>query len=294
MKSTCSSLFTIACAFLLLIQPAWAAVIKLDGSHFPDAQWSVMPYGSAVVHQPYVETRSLQNETWLAIARTSSTSGQNANSAQIIYNGGKTNTDTGAPVSDEANQLGDVRGSMILGASNWSSDVIGFVLRAQGAPFNNNVASRNAYILSVNILSGQPSLSLYYNVGNEYTSALQVITLATESTTEASLLALNTTSNNQYFLEFSFIGNHLTASLSLWDVVNDIKGNTFLSLNYTDTRPEARLTGYYGVRGGRFGSIRTAYFRDIEFQTIPEPSSVALLLFSAGALWLVGRRRKAC
>lgn len=295
MKSTYYSprhdrlLWAIASVFLLLLQPAWAAVIKLDPSHFPDPKWSVMPYGSGTVHQPYAETANLHDKTWLLIRRTGSTAGQNANSAQIIYNGGSTN-DSGNPVSAPANQLGDFTGSVILGATSWN-DFTGVVLRGAGATF-----SSGGYHLGIAYptIDGerQYRLVLAWDVKNGYVS--EGIMLKTSLLTSAPG-TLTTSNNNQYILEFSFIGNHLEASFSIWNPTTQQKGSLLGSLSYTDTRPQARDSGYFGIRGGRYGGPgRGGYFREIQVTTIPEPSSVALLLLSAGALLLVRKRRKIC
>lgn len=279
MKLSLRSSFAPVCVGLSLLLSGWghAASIIYDIDSFPDPTWSVMPYSGNANNRPYANTVEMHEKTWINIYRGTSPD-KPANSAQIIYNGGSKSTSSGNPIKNDAvNQFGDLKGSLIIAADNWSG-FYGVVLRSAAAEF----ATTEAYHLGV---SSSSSLVLVWGAGSEFVK--DGITLA--STTLSGLLPMNANANNQYLLEFSFIDMTLEASLFEWNTVADEKGDLLGSLSFTDSRPEARDTGYFGFRGGRYGSNRQGYFREVEFQAIPEPST-ALLLLPIGAFLLAKRR----
>lgn len=258
---------------LSLCASGHSSVLLFPPDDFPNSDWSVRAYGS-----PLVESTALQGEQWLAIGRTASNNG----SAQYAYNAGYTNQ-SGTPIVDPANQLGNIQGSVILGASDWG-DSRGIILRSVGTGFTDAGVS-NAYYLAVT--SG--SLRLVWNVGDEYLNSADVVTL-TSSTYSASLGTLTASNNNQYLLEFSAIGMQFDAALWALDGNGDKLGNALASISYLDERAEARESGFFALRGGRYGGDRTSYFRDLELNVIPEPSLTSLLLFGLG----IGATKKWC
>lgn len=278
MKFSLRSSLAPVCVGLSLLLSGWghAAPITYDMSSFPDPAWSVMPYSGTEENRPYANTVEMYGKTWINIYRGTSPD-KPANSAQIIYNGGSKSGSSGTPVADAVNQIGDIRGSVILAADNWGG-FYGVVLRSAAPKFE----TLEAYHLGISTSS---TLVLVWGAGSGFVSG--GTTLASE--TLAGLLPMKANSNHQYLLEFSFIGMTLEASLFEWNTVTDQKGDLLGSLSYTDDREQARATGYFGIRGGRYGNNRQGYFREVEFEAIPEPS-VALLLLPIGALLLVKRR----
>ncbi len=266
--------------------------ITFSPEDFGEPEWSLRMYSASATTLDNVNVTELHGKDWLQIARTGTTPIING-SAQLIYNAGHYTTGettpipTSVPTSDPSNQLADFSGSVILG---WSTlgDSHGVLLRSRGYNFNNNATTGviNAYYLAAT----SSGLGLYYNVGNEFHSGVGVETLAhTAWTTTPGVL--NPTNNNQYLLEFSAIG--LTISGSLWatDGEGNIVGeNPLASLSYLDTREEARTEGYFGLRGGRYGTVRSTYFGDLEISVIPEPSAIVFFAFASG-LVLYRRRR---
>jgi len=279
MKFSLRSSFAPVCVGLSLLLSGWghAAPIIYDIDSFPDPTWSVMPYSGNANNRPYANTVEMYGKTWINIYRGTSPD-KPANSAQIIYNGGSKSSSSGNPIKDDAvNQFGDLKGSLIIAADNWSA-FYGVVMRSAAADF----ATAEAYHLGI---SSSNSLVLVWGAGSGFVS--DGTTLASKTLT--GLLPMNANANHQYLLEFSFIGMTLKASLFEWNTVTDQKGDLLGNLSYTDDRAEARATGYFGIRGGRYGSNRQGYFREVEFEAIPEPST-ALLLLPIGALLLVKRR----
>ncbi len=279
MKPSLRSSFAPVCVglSLLLSGLGQAAPITYDIDNFPDPNWSVMPYSGNANNRPYANTAEMYGETWINIYRGTSPD-KPANSAQVIYNGGSKSSSSGNPIkNDDVNQFGDIRGSVILAADNWSG-FYGVVLRSAGATFD----TTEAYHLGV---SSANSLVLVWGSGSGFVSEGTML----ESATLSGLLPMNANANNQYLLEFSFIGMTLEASLFEWNTATDQKGELLGSLSYIDNREEARETGYFGIRGGRYGNNRQGYFREVQFEAIPEPST-ALLLLPLGA-FLIAKRR---
>ncbi len=273
--------FLMVTGVFLLGAATGRAAVTLMPPDFPDAKWSVRGYKAGAV----VEQVELHNENWLRISRTGAGTDQPLdNSAQVIYNAGFS-TD-GVPISNEANQLGDLTGSVILGSSSWATAdrAVGLTLRAAGTAFNN----QSAYFLAIN----NEGIGLYWGVGSEFVSLNYRLELAPFGQ-GVSLGTLTSSNNNQYLLEFSFIGNHLTASLWKLDAAGLPTGTAMASLEYFDTRPQYRAEGYFGVRSARWSGNTHGYFRNLEVQAIPEPSTVGLVLMSvvAGLVFIAIRRK---
>jgi len=225
------------------LTPSLASGVLFPPDNWPNEDWTVSNSGSALV-----EPTSLQGETWLRIARTADNSG----SAQVTYTG-------------VDNQLADFTGSVILGSGN-NTNIYGFgvILRSRGQTFT----QPDAYYLAIT----DAGLGLYWGAENNFLSTLNP--LATDPLS-AALGDLNSSNDSQYLLEFSFIANTLKASLSVWDSVDNKKGTELASLTYTDTRPEARMVGYFAIRGGRYGGTVNSYFRDVQVTAVPESASAA-------------------
>lgn len=259
MKNICTPLLT-ALAFFIGAIFNHAEILFFPPNDWPDEDWTVSSVGGT----PIVGSVTLQEKTWLQIARAAS---PNTGSAQVMYNG----IDA---------QLNDIKGSVIFGIDTISTYGSGIILRSQSTA----ISQTNAYYLAVTPnVSGSAKLELYWGVGNGFLSGG---TLLASETLSISLGTLDATHNNQYLLEFSFVGNKLDASLASWDTVNEQKGIDLASLSYTDMRLEARSEGYFGIRGGRYGSEVATYFRDLEITAIPEPATTAFLLLPAGYLLL--------
>lgn len=211
--------------------------------------------------------RELHSHSWLSIARTST----NNNAGQLMYT---------------ESQLADFSGSVVLGSGSWNAtaDSIGLILRGAGTAFNNS----NSYYLAVN----DAGLVLYYGLGNNQTSLTSQYLLERAALPEGVTLGgLGTTINNQYRLEFSFIGRELQASLY---EIQEVGEDVLLSeLFYTDNRDEFREEGWFGLRGGRFGGNRGALFRDLDVSVIPEPGiAVLFVMVGMGAFMFLKHRRR--
>lgn len=195
-------LFLVLYALCLPVRSHAAIHLPLDVAldDWPSSDWSVRTQGK----NPRVRITALQGHDWLEIGRP--TSGQTG-SGQVIYNGGHFDG-SGMPVTSSENQLGDLKGSVILGSSSWGTYGRGVILRAQGSTFNNNASTLNAYYLAMTA----DGLGLYWNSGAGYLSDASVQRLAFDSFSSP-LLALNATSNNQYLLDFSAIGLQFEASV---------------------------------------------------------------------------------
>lgn len=281
----------VARAAFALSATADAATITLDLDDYASGKnWKTMPRSTQAVNQPYASIVSLEGTEWLQISRTSTATGQNANSAQVIYHGGHLNA-SGNPTQHADNQFGDVRGSMILAASGWGSvtDANGFIIRSSAPGFN----TTSAYFLSVNSAGtdGSVQLTLNWNVGERFINHVDVQVLAAKQATGISLNPTTPTSLNPYFLEFSFEGNLFNATLSYWDEDHNIKGEEIVALSYIETRRDVPTQGFVGIRGGRYGAVRDGYFREVRFETIPEPSA-ALLLLPIGLAWRFLKRKR--
>lgn len=211
--------------------------------------------------------RELHSHNWLSIARTST----NNNAGQLMY---------------MESRLADFSGSVVLGSTAWNSttDAVGLILRASGATFGN----ANSYYLAVN----NAGLALYYGLSDNFTGLTRPELLDRAALPEGvSLGVLGEVSNNQYRLEFSFIGRELQASLyEIQEVGADI---LLTELQYTDNRAEYREEGWFGLRGGRFGGNRAALFRDLNVSVIPEPGIAVLFVMAGmGAVMFLRRRRQ--
>ncbi len=250
------------------------SVTLMPPDAWPNSQWSEMVFAN-----PLISSIEMHGENWLQIGRVTDNSG----SGQVVYNGGSTNA-SGVPVANAANQLADFSGSVILGIST-QGDSHGVILRSGGSAFN----SLTSYYIAI---SGT-QLRLHYGLGEAFSSETptQGVVLAADDHS-TSLLNLRPTTNNQYRLEFSAIGMIFTAALWRLDINGNVVGEDPISaFSYIDERPEARSEGYFGLRGGRYGGNRTTYFRDLQINLIPEPSTLGLLL-PAGLLAFCNRKRK--
>jgi hypothetical protein len=146
------------------------------------------------------------------------------------------------------------------------------VLRSRVSAFSGT----DAYFLAVT----SNGLGLYWDTGVDFVTNATSLASGSLSTTLSSLA-----NGGEYLLQFSAIGTKIDAALySAWtlDESGNPVGTPIASLTYTDVREEARLSGYLALRGGRFGSNRTAYFRELEVYAIPEPSGAMLGLTGAG------------
>lgn len=271
---------------------AVAQTITFSPEDFGSEEWSLRMYSTVNEAYNNVDVVELHGENWLRMRRTGVSPDPVVNgAAQLIYNAGHYTVSEANPAPrsiptiNPANQLSDFSGSVILG---WSSlgDSHGVILRSIGPHFTNSATTGvvNAYYLAATT-SG---LGLYYNVGNNFHTSGDELAHAAWETTPG---VLNDSNNNQYLLEFSAIG--LTISGSLWETDgngNKVGEDPLAALSYLDLRPNARTEGYFGLRGGRYGSTRSSYFRDLEINVIPEPSAIVFFAFASG--WALCRRSR--
>ncbi|HWL51863.1 MAG TPA: hypothetical protein VNQ90_05485 [Chthoniobacteraceae bacterium] len=240
----------------------------------PSNQWYLFEYGS-----PTVGTANVDGRSWLTVERTSGLSG-----AQLVYTAGSY-SDNGLPKVDPANQLADFTGRVVLAADTWAAaDGVGVVLRSRRSSFGGD----DAYYLAMS----SEGLGLYWGIGNNSLAPANRLAFDAFETAPGSL-----DDGNSYLLSFSAVSNRIDASLyASWtlDESGAILGTPIATLSYTDLRDVARTDGYFALRGGRFTSNRTAYFRDLTVTTIPEPSVAGLGLLCAGlgAIVLCLRSRK--
>ncbi len=239
----------------------------------PSDQWYQFNYGS-----PTVGTETVNGTTWLSIARTSGLSG-----SQLVYTAGSYGTN-GLPTPAPANQLADYTGQVVIGATSWAAaDGVGVLMRSYRASFG----SDTGYYLAMN----SEGLGLYWGVGS---GSLSTDNRLAFDAFEAAPVSL--ADGGQYLLSFSAVSKQIDASLyASWTFGEggEILGTPIATLSYTDEREAARLDGYFAVRGGRFTSNRTAYFRDLSVTAIPEPSVAGLGLLGAGfGVILLRFRRK--
>lgn len=255
-----------ACSLVSILPSAQAALLWLPPGEWPDDQWSLEIMGTT----PVAEMVTLHGHQWLNLGR-SATNG----SPQVIYNAG--HIADGAPVAHPDNQLGDFSGQVIIGAFNWGYGR-GVVLRAETSAYSNT----HAYYLAAT----NTGLGLYWGVGSNFLVEEMELAFDGYTTTPENL----TTGNfAQYLLEFSVIGREFQASFWALDEEGlKVGDDPLATLFYLDEREEARLTGYFGLRGGRYGGTnRPSYFRALEVTAVPEPGllSLGLLLLAGGGLY---------
>lgn len=240
-----------------------------DDGRIDDPNWTTAVANSARNH-PF-ENATLHGREYLTIYRRATETGEpsnfGTNFGHVTYN----------------QQFSDVTGSVIIGQSGWGTGHTGVWLRAA----NQLMAADGYYLAAINT-----GLQLLWKPGNTNTWGQEPLAVGAllNGHTMQTLTAAN---DNEYKLEFQFIGNTLEASL--WAVGKGSGGTDLLvsTLSYVDERANARSEGYLGVKAGAFGGVRTGYFRDFEVHTvIPEPGSVAMLLIGAVAgLCLLRRQR---
>lgn len=252
-----------------IASPAAPLVSFMPPDDWPSAGWYQADYGT-----PTVKTETIDGHSWISIARNDS----GGAGSQLVYTAGSS-TPAGLPQPSPENQLGDFTGHVTIAAAGWSaSDAVGVQLRSRVSVFSGT----EGYYLAVN--SG--SLGLYWGVGTSFIS--NITPLVSDPLTEA-LTTL--AKGGEYLLWFSAVGNKIDAALyAAWTLNEDgsVNGSPIASLSYTDTRPEARTSGYFSLRGNRFGSTnRPVYFRNLEVHSIPEASTTALAVAGIGLLlWL--------
>ncbi len=251
--------------FLFTFSTQGATITLMPPDTWPlSNNWYQTSYGT-----PVVGTATANGKQWLTIGRNSGASG-----AQMVYTAGSYTTG-GLPTPAPSNQLADFTGHVILGADSWAAaDGVGVLLRSRVTSFHGT----EAYYIAVN----SAGLGLYWGTGSEVITNASVTRLEYDAF-ESSLATL--ANGGEYLLSFAAINNKIEASLyASWtfDPNGSILGTPIAEISYTDARPEARADGYFSLRGGRFGSNRTAYFRELEITTIPEPSTALLGFLATG------------
>lgn len=261
-----ASLFSASTLFAQQITLLPPSLTYNENNEINDPNWSVHRQGTS--NYPIFQ-ENIYGHEWVRIGRTSVN-----NTGQLMYN----------------TRLADIQGSVTVGATslNSTTDAIGLILRADGQEYSN----ANSYQLSLN----DAGLRLHYGVGNNFITQggifvyqLAVAELPTEYTLKR--LSLDGEDNNQYRIDFSFIGNQFEASL--WELgAGEGETDLFItSLSYTDTRPEFREEGYFGFRARYGSSNKYSLFRDIHVSVIPEPATAsALLLLGLITILLVRKR----
>lgn len=262
------------CAAFSLLAAATSRAVIVTPTGPTDTNWTMSLYQT-----PLISTPTVQGKEWFAIQRDASNSG----SAQAMYTG----TD---------NQLGYMTGSVIMATANQSNAYgSGLILRSGSTSF----ADTNSYYLALipantRESSGNSTLGLYYGGGSSILpsgsdNSTWTLLTSVQLTSNMSNLAGN---NAQYRLDFSFIGANLVANLYAWNGTNETQGSLLANLIYTETytgvTQNALTSGYFGLRGGRYGGNVTSYFRNLE--VVPEPTTVLLTLVGGAALFLRRRR----
>lgn len=242
------------------------SLVYNENNEVADPNWSVHRQNST--SYPIFQ-ENIYGHEWVRIGRASTN-----NTGQLMHN----------------TRLSDIQGSVIVGATFWNSTsyAIGLILRADGQEYTN----AHSYQLSLN----NAGLMLHYGVGNNFIAqggnfVYQLAAAELPEEYALKLLSLDGENNNQYRIDYSFIGNQFEASL--WELGAGAGGaDQFItSLSYTDTRPEFREEGYFGLRARYGGSNTYALFRDIHVSVIPEPATAsALLLLGLTAILLIRKR----
>lgn len=244
----------------------------------PPGEWPTTDWYQANYGTPTVQTVSMNSKEWMSFTR-----GATAGGAQLVYTAGSY-TGENLPLPGAENQLADFRGSVVVAASSWvATDAVGVVLRSRVSSYQGT----ESYFLGLNT-SG---LGLYWGVGNGFVS--NVTPLAINGSTEVLESIAN---GGEYLLTFSVVGNKIDAAVySTWtlDEEGNPLGTAIASISYTDTREEARESGYFALRANRLSSTgRTMYVRDLQIHAIPEPASIASLGVGGALLVAFCRRRR--
>lgn len=244
----------------------------------PPGEWPATDWYQANYGAPVVQTVSANAKEWISISRASDGAG-----GQIVYTAGYY-TDGNLPTPNQANQLTDFTGSVVVSSSSWATtDAVGVVLRSRVSAYHGT----DAYFLGLN----SSGLGLYWGVGNNFVSSVPA--LASKPTTESLATLAN---GGEYLIWFSVVGNRIDASVySSWTMGEDGKplGTEISSLTYTDEREEARTSGYFALRANRIASVgRTMYMRDLQLHAIPEPATAATLGVGGLCLLALGIKRR--
>ncbi len=230
-----------------------AAVVPLDD--YP-TNWA-----TSISSNPLINISSIADKDRLQISRTPSNSGSGA----VFYTGG-------ASTATEENQFSDFSGSVVLRGLAGSYHR-GVILRSG----DKNYAAENAYFLAITA-GDSPSLNLYWSAGHVFAPSITPLV-----SDDISSLA----SDRDYQLRFSAIGTVLSASL--WGAnENGDFINLLAEVKYEEATQAS--TGYFGLRGGRYGGNAVTYFSDLEITAIPEPQSVAFIILGGALLARKGRQ----
>lgn len=257
-------IFGIFCMILLMVGSVTGAVLlpeTLAPEDWPNSNWSTSTSGSPVIGISEIGVE----DYWLRIRRTAN-SGPGTGSGAVYYTGG-------ILIADPVNQFSDFAGSVEYRAGTGSYPG-GVVLRAQNRTYT---GSQGFYIAitpagtSGPAVSG-PQLGIYYNPGTGFLNGAELPNRLAAIALSSALLA-----NQNYQIRFSAIGNVIYAAIHEYDINGNPITAPLYELTYTDVDNLYPTSGYIGLRGGQFGGLSSANFRNLEMNLIPEPGSVLLL-----------------
>lgn len=230
-----------------------------------EATWVKRAHGNAASGWGgFVE---LQGETWLHVGRNDDSTATSG----YYYNAGET-------TATENNQFADFTGSVIFMKNNLRPSTGGGVAvrgRSQTATNGANGAFRSPdqYLIQVN----GNNLGIWYGVGDAQDPGISTALVYSPFEEDYTF-----DTDVQYQLTFSVIGSVIEAEVFLWNVENNVRGESVAYVIYTEATE--RSTGYVGVRGFHSGGPHSRYYRDFHITTvIPEPG-LAVSLLAVGVL----------